>query len=142
LTADQKAKLKPILTKLESAETVKEADAKADLDSINGVLTADQKDAITAMTPARGGRGGAGGGGGGRPGGGAGMPQLFGPAGGGGAGMSGAPPSGMGGGRPGGMGGSAGMGGPGGGGRPDPEKPFASDAAKKSLTELVGEVSK
>jgi len=78
LTHDQGAALVPILQKIKSAAKLSDDDAKADTAAINKILTSDQHDALTALTPQRGGRGGGGGGfggfgggggGGGRPGG-------------------------------------------------------------------------
>lgn len=75
LTADQSAKLVPILNSIQSADKLPDAECKAKLDAITTVLTEDQKTTLTEMSPQRGGPGGGGGMGkmGGGPGGGGGM---------------------------------------------------------------------
>ena len=70
LTADQKKQLLPLLQSIQKADTLPEADATAKLEAVKRVLTADQQQALTDLTPQRGGRGG----GGGAPGGGGGAP--------------------------------------------------------------------
>jgi hypothetical protein len=134
LTAEQKKTLTPILMKIQSADKLSDDDCKADIASIDAVLTDGQKDILKVLTPQRGGGGGGRGGGMGAPGGGGGMM-------GGSGGM-------MGGGRPGGMGapggGGAMMGGGGGmgGGQPDPTKPFANERNKQALDDLIAAVKK
>ena len=78
LTAEQKKTLAPILKDLQAAPKLTDDLCKPEIAKIEAVLTSDQKDAIKALTPQRGGGGGRGGGG--APGGG-------GPGGGGGGGM-------------------------------------------------------
>jgi translation initiation factor IF-2 len=144
LSADQKARLAPILAEIKGAEKLPEEEAKKKLDAVNGVLTPDQTKLIADMTPQRGGRGGGGGGGGmmGGPGGGMSGGGMMGggPRGGmSGGGMSGGGPMG---GPGGGMSGGGMMGGGGmGGGNSDPDKPFASERASKSLDDLIKDVS-
>jgi len=58
LTAVQKAALASILKKLQAAQRLTDDDCKTELASINGVLIADQQDAIKALAPQRGGGGG------------------------------------------------------------------------------------
>jgi|HubBroStandDraft_4_1064222.scaffolds.fasta_scaffold225780_2 hypothetical protein len=123
LTPDQEKKLAPILQAISAAESLPEADAKTKLDAVQAVLTPDQTQLIADMTPQRGGRGGGGGGRGGGSGGGMG-------------GSAGGP--GSGGPRP--MAGGSGGGPGGGGGQQDPNKPFASERSKKSLTDLIAAV--
>jgi hypothetical protein len=60
LTAAQKTALASILKKLQSAEKLTDDDCKTELASINGVLTADQQDAVKALAPQRGGSSGGG----------------------------------------------------------------------------------
>jgi hypothetical protein len=111
LTAQQAASLKPILAAIQSADKLPEAECKTRLDTINSLLTAEQKETLASLQPARGGGGG-------------GMGKMGGGPGAGGPG--------------GGMGGSGGgMGKMGGGAPPDPDKPFASERNKKALDDLV-----
>lgn len=117
LTTEQKKSLAPILEKIKSASELNDDECKVQIAGIEGVLTGDQKAALAAMQPPRGGAGGRGGGGGGRMGGG------------------------------GGMGGSGGMMGGGGGGRggiggADANKPFANDRNKQALDDLITAVGK
>ena len=117
ITSAQASTLKPILEQIKSAEKLPEAEAKAKLDALNAALTQEQKDALAAMQPFRGGGGGRGGPGG--PGG----PGAGGPRGPGGPGA-----------------GPMGGGGPGGG--QDPEKPFASERNKEALDDLLASLKK
>lgn len=131
LKPEQAKALLPILQKIKAADKIAAADADKDTEAIKQILTDDQKQAIDAMTPQRGG-GGGGGGRGGAPGG----PGAAGSAG----AMSAAPGTSGG---PGGAGGPGGGGGFGGGGqRPDPEKPFASERSSKALDGLIAASSK
>jgi hypothetical protein len=58
LTPAQTAALAPVLARVRSAATISDADAQSDADAIQKILTPAQKDALTAIQPARGGRGG------------------------------------------------------------------------------------
>ena len=71
LTAEQKKQLLPLLQEIQKADTLPEAEATVKLEAVKKTLTADQQQALTDLTPQRGGRGGGGGGMGGPPGGGA-----------------------------------------------------------------------
>jgi len=64
-TPGQGASLGPILSKVQSTPAFTDADAQAETDAIQQVLTPAQKDALTIIQPQRGGRGGGGFGGGG-----------------------------------------------------------------------------
>jgi hypothetical protein len=117
LTAEQDKTIAPILEKLKTAGKLTDEDCKTELDKINAVLTSDQKDALKAMTPQRGGggRGGPGGAGGGM--------------------RAPGPPPGQG--R---MAASGGMGGPGGGQNQD--QPFANERNKQALDDLITAIKK
>jgi hypothetical protein len=141
LTAEQKKSLAPILKKIQAADKLSDDDCKADIASIDGILTADQKDNLKALTPQRGGGGRGGGGGGGRGGAGGGM-MAGGAPGRSAGGMGGAPTR-----APmmaaAGGGGAPTMGGGGmGGGQPDPTKPFANERNKQALDDLISAVGK
>jgi hypothetical protein len=122
LTPQQLKTIRPILSKIKSADKITEDDAKKLLDELEKAVEP-VKDTLAALTPQRGGGGMMGGmggmsSGGGRPGGltsGSGMPGAAGS----GGGLS---PSSMGG---------------GGGARPDPEKPFATERNRAALDELI-----
>lgn len=116
LTADQKAKLKPLLASLSGDVTLNEEQAEAKLNEVKAVLNADQQALLEDMTARPGGRGGGGGGrggGGGYPGGG------YPGSGRGGGGRGSYPGSGM------------------GGGQGSPDKPFAEGRSKERLQELL-----
>ena len=113
ITPAQEATLLPILEQVKSAEKLPETEAQAKLDAINKTLTPEQKEALDAMQPRRGGGGGPGGG-----------------------------PGGPGGGGPGGPGGGGPMMGGMGGGSQDPEKPFASERNKQALDDLIANLKK
>lgn len=131
LTPAQDAKLTPILKGLDSGGTLTDDQAKTQTAAINAILTPDQQQALTAMTPQFG-RGGGGGGRGGFGGGG------FGGRGGpGGPGGFGGRPAGAGG--PGGPGGGFGGGGFGGGSQ---DQPFAQGRNKDALDSLIKQTSK
>ena len=135
LTPAQDAKLTPILKGLDSGGTLTDDQAKTQTAAINAILTPDQQQALTAMTPQFG-RGGGGGGRGGFGGGGLGGPG--GPGGPGGFGGFGGRPAGAGG--PGGPGGpDGGFGGRGGGNN---DQPFAQGRNKDALDSLIQQTSK
>ena len=115
LTPDQRAKIKPILEDAEKADPMTEDQAEKLNDQLQAALNDGQKEALTELTPARGGRGGGGPGGGGMMGGG--PPGM--------SGRSGAGARGAG-------------GGVGGGGQMDFDHPFKSGANKENLDRLVG----
>jgi hypothetical protein len=124
LTTQQAASLRPVLKQLQAAEKIPDKDAEARVTQIEKSLTAEQKEALAALQPQRGGGGGGFGGGGG------------GGFGGGGMGSGGGRPTGSGGPVPA-VAGSAGGPGGAGGNRPDPEKPFATERNKKALEDLI-----
>lgn len=111
LDAEQTKAIAAKLVEFEKAEKMSGDDAQKDLEEIEGLLTAEQKDALAAVGLPFGGGGGRGG------------------RGGGGGGMGG----GMGGG---GMGGMMGMG----GGNPD-ENPFTQETNKKRLSDLLTRIA-
>ncbi len=121
LTADQAKELLPILQQLSDAETLPEAEAGAKLAAIGAILTDQQKEALAALQPVRGGgrSGGAGGSGSGATA--PSQPQ---------AGTLMPPPGG---------GPSGGTGGGGGGmmGGGDPDRPFASERNRTALQDLI-----
>jgi len=138
LTPEQVAKLSPLLAEAATAEKMTADDATELQTALEAVLTAEQNEALAAISLpfARGGGGGFGGfGGGGGGGGGRGPGGPGGP--GGGPGGPGGGPGGPGGG-PGGPGGGmmGGMMGGMGGGNPD-ENPFTQEVNKQRLEDLL-----
>lgn len=109
LTTAQSQSLLPILKEIQSADKLTDKDSEEKLAKIKAVLTDDQNQLVTDMTPPRGGGGGGG----------------MGKMGGGGGGATPYP------------GGPQPSGGPGGGGKADDANPFASERNKQSLTDLM-----
>jgi hypothetical protein len=111
LTPEQTVKMSAILAEMNQAEKMTADEAQTHLDTLEGLLTAEQKEIVESIGLPFGGRGG--GPGGGRPGGGG-----MGPPGGG-------------------MGGPGGMMG---GGGPDDENPFKQEANQKRLQDFLSRI--
>ena len=117
-TPEQTDKMSALLSQISQAEKMTADEAQSHLESLEGVLTPEQKEIVDSIGLPFGGRGGRGAGG--RPG--------------GGGGGRGGPGGGMGGG----MGGMGGM--MGGGGAPDDENPFKQEANEKRLTDFLNRI--